>query len=373
MKKKVLFVITKSNFGGAQRYVFDLATSFSTSYDVAVASGGTGILQEKLQEKNIRIIPLISLQRDVSVIKDIKSFFELIKIFKKEKPDIVHLNSSKIGGLGGLAARIAGVPRIVFTGHGWAFNEKRPFLQKKAILFLHWVTIVLSHVTIAVSQKIKKDICTLPFISKKIKVVYNAVAPIDFLPRQTAREMLGIASLPPNTLVLGTISELHKNKGLDIALRGFTEFRDKHPQSHFVIIGEGEERKNLETYITQNRLSKQVTLTGFVKDASRYLKAFDIFSLTSRTEAFPYVPLEAGLAELRVIASRVGGVPEVIGNGISGILIEPEKPSDFAAALVHVIEDPKNIHLGKVLRTRVEKEFNHDTLIFHTKDVYEKN
>jgi len=371
MKKKLFLVITKSNFGGAQGYVYDLATSFNDSYDVTVICGGSGVLVDKLAEKNIRTISLQSLQRDVSIIKDVKSFFELLRIFKKEKPDIVHLNSSKIGGLGGLAARISGTPKIIFTGHGWAFNEPRPFLQKKFILFLHWTTIMLSHVTIAVSNKTKKDICTLPFVSKKIKVIYNTVSPIDFLPREKAREMLGIANIPTNTLVIGTISELHKNKGLDIALRGFNEFREKHAHSHFVIIGGGEQKTELESYIKQNRLSKQVTLTGFIKDASKYLKAFDIFSLTSRTEALPYVPLEAGLAGLPVIATKVGGIPEIIDNGVSGILIDPEKPSDFARALVSMIEEPRFINAGENLLQRVKKDFSHDTLMESMKSIYE--
>ncbi len=107
MKKKIIFVITKSNWGGAGRYVFDLATTLTSDYDVAVALGGTGLLVDKLRKENIRTIPIPSLGRDIHVRADSSAFFELLAIFKKEKPDVVHLNSSKAGGLGALAARMS--------------------------------------------------------------------------------------------------------------------------------------------------------------------------------------------------------------------------------------------------------------------------
>ena len=126
--KKILFVITKSNWGGAQKYVYDLANELhrpNAEFEVAVAFGQEGQLAGKLREAGITTHPIRSLQRDVSVIADIKSFFELLRLFKTQKPDIAHLNSSKVGGLGALAARVAGVPKIIFTVHGWPFWETR--------------------------------------------------------------------------------------------------------------------------------------------------------------------------------------------------------------------------------------------------------
>ncbi len=371
MKKKLFLIITKTNFGGAQRYVYDVATHLNSQYDVAVIGGGNGVLFEKLAEKNIRTISMKSLVRDISFIKDIRSLFELMSIFKKEKPDIVHLNSSKIGGIGALAARFAKVPNIIFTGHGWAFNENRPWLQKKIILIVHWITVMLSHTTIAVAEKIKNDINTLPWVSKKIKVIYNGIGDIDFIPRENAREMLGIGTLKPGTLVIGTISELHRNKGLDIALQGFNQFRNNNPLSHFIIVGEGEQRKELETYIRDNNLWLHVTLAGFVKDAARYLKAFDIFTLTSRTEAFPYVPLEAALAHLPVVASKVGGIPELITDRVNGVLVEPSNAGSFFEGLEYITSNTDKDFLSEALYKQVKDNFSHATMIDKLKEVYE--
>ena len=158
-KKKILYLITKSNWGGAQRYVFDLATSLNKEeYDVVVALGGTGRLVDELKNKKVRVIQLKSLERDISIFKEIKSAIELFKIIKSEKPNILHINSSKAGGLGALIGRILGVPKIIFTAHGWAFNEDRPWRQKISIKTLHWLTILLSHTTITVSETTKRNV-----------------------------------------------------------------------------------------------------------------------------------------------------------------------------------------------------------------------
>ena len=127
-KKKILYVITKSNWGGAQSYVYTLATAAKDAgADVAVAFGGTGgagattgRLELELQKVGIRTVFVKSFMRDISFFKEFRVLGELVRIFKTERPDIVHLNSSKAGGIGALAARLAGVGRIVFTSHGLA-------------------------------------------------------------------------------------------------------------------------------------------------------------------------------------------------------------------------------------------------------------
>jgi glycosyltransferase involved in cell wall biosynthesis len=125
-KKKVTYVITKANWGGAQRYVFDLATHLpKEEFDVSVAYGVEGKLAEELKRAGIVTHYIPALGRDVSFVKDTKSLLELFELFLKEQPDVVHLNSSKAGGVGALAARLTGVPKIVFTIHGLPEDEAR--------------------------------------------------------------------------------------------------------------------------------------------------------------------------------------------------------------------------------------------------------
>ena len=125
-KKKVLYIITKATNGGAQKYVYDLATNIpKEQFEPIVAYGTHGKLAEDLSTVGIQVLRFPSLGRDLAIVGDIKSFFEMLKIIRKIKPDVLHLNSSKAGGLGALAGRIAGVPKIIFSVHGWPFKEPR--------------------------------------------------------------------------------------------------------------------------------------------------------------------------------------------------------------------------------------------------------
>src|SRR3989344_2148103 len=115
-KKKVLFIITKGNFGGAQRYVFDLATNLpKEKFEVVVACGEGNLLVERLGAEKIRAVKMSSSQRDINIIKDSKTFFEILRLIREEKPDVLHVNSSKAGGLGALAGRLTGIHKIIFT------------------------------------------------------------------------------------------------------------------------------------------------------------------------------------------------------------------------------------------------------------------
>ncbi len=129
--KKILFVITKATWGGAQKYVYELATATQAAgYATVVAYGQPGLLVAKLSAQQIRTIHLRSLARDIKSANDRRALGELRKMFKDERPAIVHLNSSKAAALGALAARLEQAPQIIYTAHGWAFNESRPLWQK---------------------------------------------------------------------------------------------------------------------------------------------------------------------------------------------------------------------------------------------------
>src|SRR3989338_2948675 len=125
-KKKVLFLITKATWGRAQKYVYDLATNLSKDqFEPIVAFGEYGRLQQLLNETKIETRRIPSLGRDIALVSDISSFFQILNCLWRVRHDVVHLNSSKAAALGALAARILFVPKIVFTVHGWPFKEDR--------------------------------------------------------------------------------------------------------------------------------------------------------------------------------------------------------------------------------------------------------
>ena len=378
-KAKILYLITKSNWGGAQKYVYELATSLpADSFDVSVGLGGDGELKTRLETAGIRTISIPSLSRDVNIFSDAKVLFNLLSLFRKERPDIVHVNSSKIGGLGAVAGRLAGVRKIIFTGHGWAFNENRSQISKSLIRFFSWLTIIFSHQTIVVSEYMKRQMDRLPLTAGKIFVIHNGIAPIDFIPRTEARDYLWKKSgntekFPEEKICIGTISELHSNKGLEFALEGLARLKNSGEDFLFFIIGEGEQRKELEARIKKLWLEKNVFLCGHVENAARYLKAFDIFTLTSITEGLAYVLIEAGQAALPVLASSTGGIPEIIAGDSFGILAQPRNIKDIALGIRTLLENAElRKTLGKNLHERVTKEFSFEMMQEQTTRLYKR-
>ena len=343
-KKKVLFLITKSNWGGAQRYVYDLATHLDPKrFTSLVVSGEDGALTEALYHQQIETLSLPSLSNTLKPKAIIQTGLDLYRLLRQAKPDILHVNSSVAGGIGALVGRLARTPRIIFTAHGWAFNEERPFFTRQLFKVLHWLTVLLSHRTIAVSGAIVSQL-KLPGVAKKMKVLHPGRTIGVMLDRGYARETI-IGDFPfllpyQTDTWIGSIGELHPIKQHDVLIKSLNDLRTTHPTTRLIIIGEGSEREKLTKLIALYGLEDNVFLLGSIHEAARLLKAFDIFALASHSEAYGYVVHEAGLAELPVVATNVGGIPEIIDNGVSGLLV-PEKSSQaFSEAFDRLLTNP---------------------------------
>lgn len=370
-RRKILFLITKSNWGGAQRYVYDLATNLSNDkFDVSVVAGGSGPLIEKLIEAKIRTIVFSQLSRDVKIFDDIKTFFMLISLFRKERPDIIHLNSNKIGGLGSLAGRLTGASKIIYTIHGFAFNEVRTLISRGIIWFLTYLNIIMAHHVIAVSKSIFDEAIRFPLSKGKINLIHNGIEKIEFFDKDSARTSLLKRKTAGNPSI-GTISELHSNKGLDSAILAFNEVKVSSPKARFIIIGEGEERENLTNLIKKLELEDSVFLLGHIDRASRYLKMFDLFVLSSITEALGYVLLEAGMAGIPVVATNVGGIPDIVENMKTGILVKSRNYKELAAGIKYSISNKELTgELAKNLTEKVMNDFSIEKMIERTSSLY---
>lgn len=340
-RKKVLYLITKSNWGGAQRYVYDLATNLDRShFEPVVVLGGDGTLKELLIHAGIRVIRLDSLARDISVTQEWGFFTELWRVLRTEQPDILHVNSSKAGGVGTFLGRLARVPRVIFTAHGWAFNEDRPLWQRLIIKVLHWLTVLFSHKTIAVSHAIVQQM-DWPLAPNKMKVIHPGRS-IGVMYNQTeartqlATEHPALQSYQTDRWIL-TIAELHPIKRLHVLIDAIASITKTHPQVRCVIIGEGAERAKLEARIQKHALTQQVFLLGSITEAARFLPAGDVFVLPSKSESYGYVLHEAGLAALPVIATNVGGIPDIITHNQTGRLIRPDDATTLARELTHFL------------------------------------
>jgi glycosyltransferase involved in cell wall biosynthesis len=265
---------------------------------------------------------------------------------------------------------LSGVQKIVFTVHGWAWNEKRPYYQKVLIALLYWLTLLLSSTNIVVSKAARTQAKYFPFVQRKFHVVYNGIHPLKFLTREGARTQL--LKNAQDRFWVGTIAELHPIKGLDVLIEAFEQFLVQYPESELIIIGEGEERYALETEIAHRNLSSRVHLVGHKRDAATLLAAFDIFVLPSRSEGLAYVLLEAGQARLPVLATKVGGIPEVIEHGETGLLV-PYGNLPLLTKELKYLASNQTVRrvLGDALHAHVDSDFSIPQMLTNTFALYE--
>lgn len=336
-RKKILFLITKSNWGGAQRYVYDLATGLDpASYEVRVALGERGVLAQKLEQAGIPVVSLAHLQRDVSIKKEKDFVRSLRKVLKDFQPDILHTNSSKAGAVGSLVGRLAGVPRVIFTAHGWAFNEDRPAWQRFIIKAIHYSTVLCAHATIAVSAAVKEQM-NWPGAQRNMWVINPGRDLADLYNKTEAREKICeyCPRLRPHRedQWILTIAELHPIKQLPILIDALATMRTDFPNVVGVIIGDGELKRSLHNLITERNFTDTVFLVGHITEAARFLKAATVFALPSKSESYGYVLHEAGLAQVPIVATKVGGIPDIITSPEEGLLVPPGNTAAFTKAI----------------------------------------
>ncbi|PIT89077.1 MAG: hypothetical protein COU27_02190 [Candidatus Levybacteria bacterium CG10_big_fil_rev_8_21_14_0_10_36_7] len=384
-KKKILYIITKSVWGGAQKYVYDLAVNLpKDKFDVIVAGGQAegpkkGIMELELGRNKVVFYKIKSFQRDVNILKEFIAGFEILFILFKTKPNIVHVSSSKAGGVAGVASLLYKLLtfrklKTIFTIHGWAFLESRPKWQIVLIKLFSWITCLFYDKIITVSEYgrqigIENKIVSL----RKAIPIHNGIniGNLNYIDKEESRAELverfqyfknpslqagAKPKLESKTEIwIGTTGELTKNKGHQYFIDAVKKLKDKGIEFKTIIIGAGEEKEERLKQIKNNKLENDVFLAGFIFNASKYLKALDIFVFPSIKEGFPYTILEAGLAELPIISTITGGIPEQIENDKDGILVESANSEKLAEAIERLINN-------KNLREKYAKKFNQKVL-----------
>lgn len=369
-KKKVLIGITKATWGGAPRYVYELVSTLPrASFVVSVVAGTEGVLAAKLRESDVPLHSIAGMQRDIKWLGELGVFFRTLAVIKRERPHILHLNSAKMAGMGAVAGRILGIPKIVVTVHGWTFREDRPRPVQAIIWALQWLTALLTHETIVITKIDYEMACRMPFLpKKKIQLIPIGANPdhYQFLSTEEARKRLRVilaARFPGrdlsalgNPLWVGANGELHFNKDYPTLLKAMTKLPTDVP---LVVMSSGVEEGRLHQLAEDLGISERVFFAGFVKDAANYIPAFSIFAMTSTKEGLPYVILEAGLASLPVVATRAGAIPDVITNGVSGLLVDLKDVAAVADRIRSLLSDHElRIRLGTQLHENVMKNFS---------------
>jgi glycosyltransferase involved in cell wall biosynthesis len=323
---RILLLITLAETGGAQTYVAGLLPALVGRFDVLVAAHGDGPLREAAVAAGARFVPLRHVRRDLHPAHDPLGVLELAALMRRERPDILHANSSKAGVLGRLAAALAGVPVRIFTAHGWAFNAS----SGPASTLYRWADRLMSPlttVTICVSEREREA----GIAARTCRAGRTAVIP-------TAVD----AGSPPTvrgereTPVIVAVGRLAEPKDPVTLVRALAAVGGAFAAR---IVGDGPERPAVEAEIRASGLVEQVELTGERHDVPELLEEADVFVLSSRSEGAPLSILEAMAAGLPVVATAVGGVPEIVDAGTTGLLVPPGDAAALAAALERLLAD----------------------------------
>lgn len=316
---KILLLITKTEIGGAQSFVANLAKGLKDGgEEVIVASGqGTGWLVDFAQNNNINFKLISGLERSSNPFKFIQFLFNLYKLIIAYKPDIVHFNSSNTL-LGAISAKLANkCLKTIFTLHGLSVLDNNCKINKlKKLVYKAYFKFCFKFIDnlVFVSQK-NLDLAISQKLVKKADLIYNGIKS-NFLDRETARKEIfsKLDILDDNIFLIGSIGRLDYPKNYEFLLSNFDKIQEIKPNSKLIIIGEGPERPKYEQIIKEKSLENFVFLLGSIPDASRYLRAFDLFILPSIYEGLSISLIEARNACIQIIASDVGGNSEVMGQ-----------------------------------------------------------
>jgi glycosyltransferase involved in cell wall biosynthesis len=314
---KILIVITHGKIGGATNFVFWLAKRLKEKgVNIKVGFGEGEYLKEKLEKENIDYINFKWLKRTHNPLANLFFIFEIKNFLKKERFDVVHFNSTN-ALFGSIGAKLAKA-KTIFTFHGLSildpYYKKHLFLKPiywlvfKFLLFFVDVPVFVSKDNSEYARKIK--------LAKKGVVIYNGIPGPEFFDREKARnffeEKLKIDL--KDKFIVGSIGRLDYQKNYEFLINIFPKILKIKEKSICLIIGDGSERKKLENLIKNLNLEDKVFLLGEIKNASQYLKGFDLFILPSRYEGLSITLIEALFAEIPIIASDVGGNKEIIGQ-----------------------------------------------------------
>lgn len=373
--KKIALVVTQSSWGGAQRYVYDLALSFKRQGHAVLVIAGNNkdpILQKRLGEQQIETIALASLIRSINPFIDTICFIQLFLLFRSRKFDVVHLNSSKAGVVGSVAAWFARSPCIVYTAHGFVFNEQLPPIVKRFYIFVERFSSFFRGLIITVSEFDHRTALQYGIAPKqKLRTIWNGidVTHDTYVERQKARAyLLGDTGVNLNDkFVIGCVANFYANKGLSYLITAMKSVVEKYPHAVLLIVGDGSLRPDLEKLIINSGLSQHVFLIGYRKDPEQHLKAFDLLVSSSLKEGLSYTILEAARARVPIIATIVGGTPEIIYDHIHGILVPPRNTESLSEAIGVAIKDPQTLKTYAIqAHERVTKEFDVEKMVSAT-------
>jgi len=368
---KVIQVLGSSPFGGGTRIVFSLARYLiDKGFETLLLSND---LTTKIEAEK-KAIPIVNLHPFVLKINPYYDTFTLKNLyflFKREKPVIVHTHTSKAGFLGRVAAKLAGVPVIIHTIHGFAFHEFSSRLNIKFYSSLERIASLYCDNLVSVNASDLEWAIRLKIVHReKIITIYNGIPIPNLNKGEINKQLIGIKD---NNFLITCLGRLAPQKGLEFLLKALKNISERFNNICLAIIGDGPQRNHLELLTQKLDLSDKVFFLGFRKDVYHILAASDIYALPSLWEGLSISLLEAMSIGLPIIATNIKGNNEVLKDGYNGLLIAPGDSDSITKAISELyLDKEKRYILGIRAQETVKTLFSEDRMLKEYFNLYKE-
>lgn len=352
MLKKVNLLLILDNLvvGGAEILVLDFCRKIDRDkYNVTLCALGDGALRCEFEQIGYK--PLIFERRRRI---DFLLIFNLMKLMKRKRVNIIHAHLGMPTIYGSIAGLFAGV-RTIFSSWHRSDKSKNEYIVKKRIKFVYKLLSPFITKFVAVSQEVKSFLINKMGIDKrKIAVIYNGIDFTRMMPdKGEIINLLEEFTVSLDTFKVSMVARLCDAKDYPTFISASKIVLSQIPNSVFFIIGDGPQRSQLEMYAKDIGVGEKIIFTGFRRDIPKFLSCSNVFVLSTNSEAFGMVLLEAMIAGIPIVATALPAIREIIKNGETGILVPPKDPDSLAAAIVTLYHDkgltqtlPKNAKIS---------------------------
>ncbi|MFQ5812350.1 MAG: glycosyltransferase family 4 protein [Anaerolineae bacterium] len=375
---KIVRIIARLNIGGPAIHTILLTAGlnnerFESTLVTGVEGRYEGNMLDTAAAKGVKPIIIPQLRRNIDPIGGLTALFKLYRLMRREKPHIVHTHTATAGLLGRLAAKLAGVPVILHTFHGHVLRGYFGPLRSKALVWMERFLARLSDCIVTVSEGQRRELAGYGIAPlEKITVVPLGFELEDLLAceshRGELRRELGLAA---EDKLIGIVARLVPIKNHRLFLQAAKVVAEAVPQARFLVVGDGKLREELEAYARDLGLDGSVLFTGWRRDLPRLYADLDVVALTSINEGTPVSLIEALAAGVPVVATAVGGVPDVVADGETGYLVEAGDAKGMAEAIIELLRSPEKAReMGQKGREVVYPKFAVQNLIANVEGIY---
>jgi glycosyltransferase involved in cell wall biosynthesis len=367
-KLRIMEMIDKPSLGGGQTALLLLAENLDRSrFEVVISSGGDGPLAEEARQKGIAYVP-VSLGKQLSL----RPLREIAGVLKEKKIDILHTHGGIAGLYGRSAARRARTPAVVHTLHGIHYlHYRNPFLRRLYVLLERRYSRSTDRLILVCQSDLRQARTHRLAPEEKMTVILNGTEVRPGLGADDiSRRRIELGWLPDRP-VIGTVARLHRQKGVVNLLRAAPKILNVFPEVRIAVVGDGPQGGSLRREAQRLGLEGHLFFLGERKDAASVMALFDVFVLPSLWEGLPFVLVEAAALGKPIVATAVDGVPEILEDGKTGLLVPPKDPSALADAVIRLLKDKEEARrLGAMARTLVPPRFPLRRMIDQTQNLY---